>query len=116
MIFEFATATRVIFGEGKRTELFAAAQAFGARGLVVTGANSGRAEWVREGFRKIGVEVELFTMPTEPTLACVEEGRRVARASASQFVIGVGGGSAIDGGKAIAAFATNEGEISYYLE
>ena len=116
MTFEFATATRIVFGEGKRSELFAAAKSFGTRGLLVTGANPGRAAWVREGLRKVGAEVETFTFPTEPTLSRVEEGRRIARASDTQFVIGVGGGSAIDGGKAIAALATNEGEIGYYLE
>ncbi len=116
MTFEFATATRIVFGEGKRSELFPAAKAFGARGLVVTGASLGRVEWVRKGLREVGVEAELFTMPTEPTLARVEEGRRAARATEAQFVIAVGGGSAMDGGKAIAALATNEGEISYYLE
>jgi alcohol dehydrogenase class IV len=116
MTFEFATATRIVFGEGKRSELFAAAQSFGTPGLLVTGANPARAEWVREGLGKVGVEVELFTFPAEPTLERVEEGRRIARASGARFVIGVGGGSAIDGGKAIAALATNEGEIGYYLE
>jgi alcohol dehydrogenase class IV len=116
MTFEFATATRVVFGEGKRNELFGATQSFGTRALLVAGANPTRAEWVREGLRKVGVEVEVFTFPTEPTLGRVEEGRRIARASDAKFVIGVGGGSAIDGGKAIAALATNEGEISYYLE
>src|SRR5207253_5677720 len=106
----------IVFGEGKRSELFAAAKSFGTPGLLVTGGNSARAEWVGAGLGKVGVEVEMFTFPTEPTLERVEEGRRIARASGARFVIGVGGGSAIDGGKAIAALATNEGEIGYYLE
>lgn len=114
MNFEFASARRIVFGPGKRTEAFSAG--FGSRGLLVTGANSERAEWLRNGFRERGIELELFTFPSEPTLARVEEGRRHAQSCGVEFVVALGGGSAIDSGKAIAALATNSGEIAYYLE
>lgn len=116
MNFEFATASRIVFGAGKRTEAFHAVAGWGSRGLLVTGKNSQRADWLRDGLRENGIEVETFTIPGEPTLDRVDEGRRYARSCSAEFVISVGGGSAIDGGKAIAALAVNEGEIAYYLE
>jgi alcohol dehydrogenase class IV len=46
----------------------------------------------------------------------VEEGRGLAREERCDVVIAFGGGSAIDAGKAIAALAGNEGELSDYME
>ncbi len=43
MRFEFATATRIIFGEGTAATLPELARSFGARALVVTGASAERA-------------------------------------------------------------------------
>ena len=41
--FEFATATRIVFGEGAAREVAAAALAMGSRALLVTGARPERA-------------------------------------------------------------------------
>jgi alcohol dehydrogenase class IV len=46
----------------------------------------------------------------------VREGVQLCRESHAQAVIALGGGSAIDAGKAIAALATNEGDVLDYLE
>ena len=43
MRFEFATATRIIFGEGMAATLPDLARTFGARPLVVTGSSRARA-------------------------------------------------------------------------
>jgi alcohol dehydrogenase class IV len=47
---------------------------------------------------------------------CVSGGAQLARRRGTQAVIGIGGGSAIDAAKAIAALATNGGETRDYLE
>jgi alcohol dehydrogenase class IV len=116
MNFEFATATRIVFGGGKRSELFAVAPSFGSRALLVTGGNQSRTEWASQGLRQKGVAAEIFSIPTEPTIALAEKGREIARAANCQFVIGVGGGSVLDAAKAIAALATNEEAALEYLE
>jgi alcohol dehydrogenase class IV len=46
----------------------------------------------------------------------VEKGAVLARAEKCDLIISLGGGSAIDAGKAIAAIMTNPGELSDYLE
>ena len=55
-------------------------------------------------------------MPGEPTVDLVREGARRAQDAACDVVISIGGGSAIDAGKAIAAIATNGGEPLEFLE
>jgi alcohol dehydrogenase class IV len=53
MRFEFATATKIIFGAGTLREAGAAAKEFGQRALVVTGRDAKRAArpaWARQHF------------------------------------------------------------------
>jgi alcohol dehydrogenase class IV len=107
--FEFATATRIVFGPGAIQSLASLATPLGTRALVVTGANSSRAMGALAGF-----EASYFSFAGEPTLATVREGVKAARDC--QFVIGFGGGSALDAAKAIAALASNSGEPLDYLE
>lgn len=116
MNFEFATAARIVFGAGRRIEIFAAARSFGHRALVVTGRDAHRTHWLLDGLRKEGVEAEVFPVAGEPTIHRVSEGAAQARASRAESVIACGGGSAIDAAKAIAALATNPRPILDYLE
>jgi alcohol dehydrogenase class IV len=108
--FEFATATRIIFGAGTLREVAPAASQMGARALLVTGRSAERAA------RLAGVECVFFTVTREPTVDAVREGVQVVRRERCDLVIGFGGGSAIDAAKAIAVLATNSGEPLDYLE
>jgi alcohol dehydrogenase class IV len=111
MRFEFATATRIVFGEGTAATLPELARPFGARPLVVTGASTERAAWLVSA-----LSAEVFAVPGEPSVDLVREGARHAIDAACDVVISLGGGSAIDAGKAIAAIATNGGEPLEFLE
>lgn len=111
MHFEFATATRIIFGEGKAATLPDLVRSFGARALVVTGASPERAaSLVAE------LSAESIAVPGEPTVELVRQGARRAAEAGCEVIVSVGGGSAIDAGKAIAAIATNGGEPLEFLE
>ena len=107
MVFEFATATRIIFGAGKVREVPAAAKGMGTRSLVVTGKSG------RFGAAFSGIHIET---PGEPTIDVIRRGAAVARAERCDTVIAIGGGSAIDTGKAIAAMLANPGDPLDYLE
>ncbi len=116
MPFEFATATRIVFGPGTVKELIPAAKSFGERALFVLGGSSQRAApWI-EKLGAHGVYTSEFHISGEPTVALVLSGLSQARAENCQFVISMGGGSVIDAGKAIAALHSNPGEIYDYLE
>ena len=116
MPFEFATATRIIFGSGKLREAALTAKSFGRRAFVVAGASSRRAQPLLEQLSSAKVETVLFTIAGEPTTDIVEEGLHRARDEECDIVIGFGGGSAIDAGKAIAALMSNPGGLFSYLE
>jgi alcohol dehydrogenase class IV len=110
MRFEFATATRIIFGAGALGEVAPAAREMGTRALLVTGLPPERTA------RLAGVETVLFAVTKEPTVDAVREGVRIVRRERCDVVIGFGGGSAIDAAKAVAALAANSGEPLDYIE
>lgn len=114
MIFEFATAGRVMFGPGVLRQLSAAQ--FGRRAFVVGGRNVERLAPLLDVLKKAAVEFVTLATPGEPTIDLVCKGVAAARESGCDFVIGFGGGSAIDAAKAIAALMTNPGEVLDYLE
>lgn len=114
--FEFATATRILFGAGRLREIGPIARSFGRRALVMTGRRVERAQPLWDALRAAGVEAETFSVSGEPTTAVVTAGAQRGRESGCDLVISFGGGSAIDAGKAVAALMTNRGELLDYLE
>jgi alcohol dehydrogenase class IV len=116
MGFEFATATRIIFGAGAVRDIGRLAIEFGHRALVVTGRNLNRPVPICALLRAAGIEATCFSVAGEPELATVEQGVAAARQARCDCVIGFGGGSALDAGKAIAAMLTNDGDLMEYLE
>ena len=116
MPFEFATAARILFGEGKVREVPAAAAAMGRRALVVTGAPPERAAPLVAGLEAAGVACLPLAVAGEPTIEMVRHGNEYARAERCDLVIAMGGGSAIDAGKALAAMLANPGDPLDYLE
>lgn len=116
MTFEFKTAARIVFGNGKRNIVAKEAAALGKRAFVVTGRTPARAAELIEQLEKEQISVFPFSVPGEPTTDLVLEGIREARGSQCDLVIGFGGGSVIDAAKAIAAMITNRGDLFDYLE
>ncbi|MFO7903120.1 MAG: iron-containing alcohol dehydrogenase [Planctomycetota bacterium] len=116
MRFEFATATRIVFGKGTCEDVPAAAAEMGRRVLLVTGANPRRARPLREQLTAGGLHVASYGVDAEPTIDTVGTGVCQAREEHCDLVIGFGGGSVLDAGKAIAALLTNGGEPLDYLE
>jgi alcohol dehydrogenase class IV len=114
--FEFATATRVVFGAGARRELPAVARAFGRRVLVVSGRSPQRSEPLVAGLSESGAHVVRWSVQGEPTVDQVLTGAELARRERCEVVVAVGGGSVMDAGKAAAALAANPGDAFEYLE
>src|SRR5215472_17878306 len=83
--FEFATATRIVFGAGAFAQLESIAVPFGKRPLVVTGR--------KPRFSAAG---PVFAAAKEPTIDLIRDGVAAFRDAECDMVIAIGGGSAID--------------------
>lgn len=106
--FELAASVRIVFGPGSVRQLPSLVRRFGARPLLVTGS---RRQSALDELQPVH-----FPVSGEPTVDQAREGARLAREQSCDVVVSVGGGSAIDAGKAIAALATNSGDVLDYLE
>ena len=116
MRFEFATAQKIVFGSGAIKEVGSLALGLGRCALVVTGRAAGRAEVLFKLLKNQGVAAHGFSVSGEPDITTIERGVAQAKTAGCDLVAGFGGGSAIDGAKAIAAMLTNEGQVLDYLE
>jgi alcohol dehydrogenase class IV len=118
--FEFASPTRIVFGPGVVAALPEHVAQLGRRALLVVGsrtlAREGVVARVGEGLASKGVEYTLFETSGEPDVPSVERGARFAGETGCDLVVGLGGGSALDAAKAVAALAANAGGAAAYME
>lgn len=116
MRFEFASADRIVFGEGTAGEIPSAAARLGRRAVVITGSGTVRAPGLLDGLKSEGIETQTVEAVGEPTVDTVNRITSAAREFDADLAIAVGGGSVIDTGKAVAAMLTNPGAVEDYLE
>lgn len=120
MKFDYYMPTRLLFGAGKLKELHKHPLP-GKKALVVmTGGKSLRANGYLAALENelalAGAERIIYDKITpNPTKSEVMAGAALAREHGCDFVIGFGGGSSIDAGKAIAVMATNPGDYWDYI-
>lgn len=115
-MFQFATATKIVFGAGMLAELPGLARALGHRVWLVLGAGGRYGDRVRALLESAGAEVNEGRVAGEPTVEDIVGMVQAARAAGTELVVGVGGGSVIDAGKAIAALLANPGDPMDFLE
>lgn len=114
--FEFSTATKIVFGRGEARRLAEHVAASGRRVLLVTGSEPRRHGDVVAALEMALDVVATLPVAGEPSIELAQRGVAVARENEADVVVGLGGGSAIDAGKAIAALANHPGEPLDYLE
>jgi len=123
--YDFLAPQRILFGWGRWSEVGPLAARLGRRAVLVVGSRTleaaGFVDELKEVLRRAGVEpVHLATVMQEPSVAEVDAAaarvREISRGD--DLVLAVGGGSAIDLAKAVAALATNRAGSSVrdYLE
>ncbi len=116
MGFTFSAPGRIVFGPGAAVEIPKKAAESGTKVCVVAGANPSRAGSVIDGLNREGLEPVVLSIRGEPTVEDAAQGADVARSEDCDLVVSVGGGGALDAGKAIAALLTNHEPITDYLE
>jgi alcohol dehydrogenase class IV len=111
--FEFATAGHIIVGAGRAADLPGVLAGLGTRVLVCTGADPARHDALLAG---LGLPAAVFPVAAEPTIELVGTAVAAAREHGADVVAAIGGGSAIDTGKAVAMLVGNGGDPLDYLE
>ncbi|MFH1724397.1 MAG: iron-containing alcohol dehydrogenase [Elusimicrobiota bacterium] len=118
--FAFARTPKIVFGPGKLRELGQMAEGFGKTALILTGARSftasGRWDALGEDFSRRGVAHYRVTVEGEPSPESVDAVVADFKGKDPDVVIGIGGGSVMDAGKAVAAMLRHEGPVVDYLE
>ncbi|HZZ71670.1 MAG TPA: iron-containing alcohol dehydrogenase [Pirellulales bacterium] len=125
-LFEHLQPAKIVFGWGRRRELGQHAAAVGRRALIVTGSRALERTGTYTELAAILAEHAMEAIPLaeihrEPLVADVDQAVAAARRRTLEpgdFVLAIGGGSALDLGKAVAGLAPNhEGNsVADYLE
>lgn len=118
--FAIAALPKIMFGAGVLDQLPGEIAHFGARALIVTGANSFAASsaWPRlqNALAAANVAFEVITVPGEPSPELVDDAVAAYRDGRFDVVVGLGGGSALDAAKAIAGLLKPGNTVMDHLE
>lgn len=106
---------RIRFGRGEAAHAPDQIAAFGPRGVVVHGGSAARSAWLVSALRA-RAELLALSCPGEPDLAAVTTATAEARRFRPNWVAAIGGGSAIDLGKAVAALVPAGSPVTDHLE
>jgi alcohol dehydrogenase class IV len=115
MSFEFSMATRILFGEGRLSEVASIAASKGNRAFILTDSYE-RVEKLIKSLLDLKMSFYIFVVKNEPTINIVLMAIRILRESIFDVIISMGGGSTIDAGKAANALAVNPGDPLGYFE
>ncbi len=120
MFFNYYIPTRIIFGKGALKQL-SEQELYGKSALIVTTNGKsvkkfGYLDTLTSQLEKKGIEYTVFdkVLPN-PVKDHVMEAAAICKEKGIEFVIGFGGGSAMDSAKSIAVMATNEGDYWDYI-
>lgn len=111
--FGITAPARILFGRGEAARAAGLIRAFGDRGVLIHGANPARASWL---VTALGSQVMALPCAGEPTLADLEAALTAARAHRPAWVVALGGGAALDLGKALAALIPAPDGPLHHLE
>lgn len=118
--FTISRLPQLLFGDGRISEIPALARSVGRHALLVTGARSLQASshWrpLQEGFAREGVSIHIETVSGEPSPQWVDAAVARHRGRGIEVVIGIGGGSVLDAGKAVAGLLPHSASVMDFLE
>lgn len=112
MKFNFSAPTELLFGAGAISDNSGCFKRYGSKALVVTGRHSaklcGALHDVTDTLDKENIAYRVFDqVENNPSIETVEMAAAQGAAFGAQMIVGIGGGSPIDAGKAVAVLCAN---------
>lgn len=118
--FSLHVPPRILFGPGRLSDLGEIIQRFGRRPLLVLGGASfestDHCRTLLATFRKQGLSPRTVHIGSEPSPELIDGIVADQEDTARDMVIAIGGGSVLDGGKALAAMLVEKGPVLRFLE
>ena len=120
MNFSFYNPTRILFGAGELNTLYKQTMPGKKALLLISNGKStkvnGSLDRTIEQLEKAGIEYAIFDKIMEnPYKSVIMEGAAFAKENACDFILALGGGAVLDASVAIAAMATNPGDLWDYV-
>jgi alcohol dehydrogenase class IV len=118
--FQFARLPKILFRNGMIAELPGYIQMYGNKIALVTGRssfiNSIRAEKLLSDLSVKNIGYRLISIPGEPSPEDIDKSVKSLANEGIDLVVGIGGGSVLDAGKAISAMMNKSESIVRFLE
>ena len=120
MNFSFYNPTRILFGAGELNNLHKQTMPGKKALLLISNGKStkvnGSLDRTIEQLEKAGIEYAIFDkIMDNPYKSVVMEGAAFAKENTCDFILALGGGAVLDASVAIAAMATNPGDLWDYV-
>jgi alcohol dehydrogenase class IV len=120
MQFDFLNLPEIIFGAHRLNELVGILPRYGNNFLFIGSANAIQTTMRSSSFFDNAIDkrlaLETHIVKGEPTIQVIDECVELAIELKVDGIIGLGGGSAVDAGKAVAGIYTNGGSARDYME
>lgn len=118
--FQFARIPKIYFENGKVADLPGIIKMYGNTIILVTGKHSFihsmHAEFLLHTFEMTGIEHHSVIISGEPSLDIIDQAVSRFNNESVKVVVGIGGGSALDAGKAISAMMYKTESVKEFLE
>ena len=120
LYFSFYRTPEIIFGAGSLERLPEIMSGYGSSVLLVTGSASFQSshswDWLKQTCQENKIDLLRASCSTEPSPQFVDEIKDKYQRQHIDAVIGVGGGSVLDGAKAVSAMLGKKDSVIEYLE
>jgi alcohol dehydrogenase class IV len=120
MPFQFARVPKILFRNGSITRLPDHIKSYGSKMALVTGKSSFiksvRAEKLLDEMTREKIGFTLISIHGEPSPGDIDSTAELLRNKGVEIVVGIGGGSVLDAGKAIAAMINKTESVMRFLE
>jgi len=119
-MYTYKMPTELFFGRGSASKIGEKVLGLGGeKAFIVTDkgvVGAGILNTIEESLKSSSIPYVVFDeVESDPSIETVAKGADLLKVAGCDIVLGIGGGSAMDAGKAIAAMATNTGNIFDYV-